>query len=127
MYISVTSNDDSVYRDMLKTNGHGDHMANMVDMVPKVIYSVVAYIPEQLCVRDKNIFITGHDGSVYPEMLKTNGHGDHIANMVHMVPASLFLSYFIRPRTVMCLGYVYLCHKPFRLCVSRDVETKWSW
>ena len=51
-----------------------------------------------------------------------NGHGDHIATWVHIVSMLLFLSYKIHPRTVMCSEYVYLCHRTFRLFVSRDVK-----
>jgi hypothetical protein len=53
---------------------------------------------------------------------KINGHDDHMENMVHMVPKVFFLRYVIYPRTVMCSGYVYLCHRPLWLCVSRDFE-----
>ena len=49
-----------------------------------------------------------------------NGHGDHMATWVHIVSMVLFLSYKIHPRTVMCSEYVYLCHRTFRLCESRD-------
>jgi len=69
MYISVPGRYGTVHQEIFFKNvGHGDHMAIMAHMVPKVMFSVVAYIPEQLCVRGMYISVTGHYDSVYQEI-----------------------------------------------------------
>ena len=79
----------------LNAFSHGMHEKFLCSIVYTVRSALCSMrqIPDQLCVRGMYVSVTCHDGSVYGELLKKNGHGDHITIVVHMVSEVIFLSY----------------------------------